>query len=220
MLKNKLNISKNQLITLLVLGCLLAPFFSEAQYFRGSRHWKKYRKQISVGIGASQVLSDLGGRDQVGSDFIYDMELAETRYSVGVGYRYFIKEDFSIRGNLIYAQLQGELSDKMSSHSNVLSELTKLIEVRTGQPAFHPNATQFTLHLGLQLFGFWRQSQNRKKSIFCISNVTNSPIDLPISELNLIITESWFDLISGNEISDLTQTIQLSPYQTVWLSNH
>lgn len=118
-----------------------------------------------------------------------------------------------------YPSLQAELAKPTSSHNQVLSTLSELISIRTKQPAFHPNATQFTLHLGLQLFGFWRQSTDRRQSIFCISNITDHVMDLPISELNLIITESWHDLISGAEIKDLTQTIQLQPYQTVWISN-
>ncbi|MGI2168941.1 sugar phosphorylase [Shewanella sp. MF05960] len=115
--------------------------------------------------------------------------------------------------------LKQQLSDAQSTHSQVLSAMTKLINIRTQQIAFHPNATQFTLHLGLQLFGFWRQSRNRKQSIFCISNVSDQVTDLPINELNLVISEYWIDLLSGIQIEDITKTIQLQPYQTVWISN-
>ncbi|QIR15156.1 sugar phosphorylase [Shewanella aestuarii] len=118
-----------------------------------------------------------------------------------------------------FDQITAELSNHASEHAQVLTEMTKLINLRTQQVAFSPNATQFTLHLGLQLFGFWRQSRNRKQSIFCISNISDQVMDLPISELNLIITETWTDLISGQEITDLTETIALQPYQTVWISN-
>ncbi|MEM5507028.1 sugar phosphorylase [Shewanella frigidimarina] len=116
-------------------------------------------------------------------------------------------------------QLTEQLNDANSDHSQVLTELTNLINIRTQQIAFHPNATQFTLHLGLQLFGFWRQSRNRKQSIFCISNVSDQITDLRINELNLIIAEHWVDLLSGLPIEDITQTMQLQPYQTVWISN-
>ncbi|MGP1832752.1 sugar phosphorylase [Shewanella frigidimarina] len=116
-------------------------------------------------------------------------------------------------------QLTEQLNDANSDHSQVLTELTNLINIRTQQIAFHPNATQFTLHLGLQLFGFWRQSRNRKQSIFCISNVSDQITDLRINELNLIIAEHWVDLLSGQPIQDITQTMQLQPYQTVWISN-
>lgn len=116
--------------------------------------------------------------------------------------------------------LTDAFNDPQLHHQNVLNTLTSLLAIRIKQPAFHPNATQFTLHFGLQLFGFWRQSKDRKHSIFSISNVSDQPVALPLSELNLIITESWYELIADIEITELTQTITLKPYQTVWISNH
>ena len=101
--------------------------------------------------------------------------------------------------------LEEALADKDLHHEKVLSTLKSLLNTRIRQSAFHPNATQFTLHLGLQLFGFWRQSQDRKQSIFCVSNISDQVIALPLSELNLIITDSWFELINKNEITELTQ---------------
>jgi sucrose phosphorylase len=115
--------------------------------------------------------------------------------------------------------LEEALADKDLHHEKVLSTLKSLLNTRIRQSAFHPNATQFTLHLGLQLFGFWRQSQDRKQSIFCVSNISDQEIALPLNELNLIITDSWFELMSKNEITELTQELLLTPYQTVWISN-
>lgn len=115
--------------------------------------------------------------------------------------------------------LEEALADESMHHANVLTTLKSLLNIRIKQSAFHPNATQFTLHLGLELFGFWRQSKDRKQSIFCISNISDKPIDLPLSELNLIITESWVELISNTKITQLTQNLKLTPYQTVWISN-
>jgi len=112
------------------------------------------------------------------------------------------------------------LKDDDLHHKKVLSTLKALLDIRIKQPAFHPNATQFTLHLGLQLFGFWRQSQDRKQSIFCVSNITDQPLSLPLSELNLIVTENWIELISTAEVTDLTESIELAPYQTVWIANN
>jgi len=116
-------------------------------------------------------------------------------------------------------ELESALSNSDLHHTKVLSTLKALLNIRIKQPAFHPNATQFTLHLGLKLFGFWRQSQNRKQSIFCVSNISDQPVALPLSELNLIVTEAWLELISGEKITELTQELMLSPYQTVWISN-
>ncbi|MEW6983511.1 sugar phosphorylase [Colwelliaceae bacterium 6471] len=116
--------------------------------------------------------------------------------------------------------LDDALADDKLHHARVLSSLKRLLDIRIQQSAFHPNATQFTLHLGLNLFGFWRQSLDRKQRIFCISNITDQPLPLPLSELNLIVTENWYELISEIEITELTEEITLAPYQTVWISNY
>ncbi|WP_289282323.1 sugar phosphorylase, partial [Methylophaga sp. UBA5088] len=62
------------------------------------------------------------------------------------------------------ASLMSELSTPSSQHAQVSELLKKLIHLRKQQRAFHPNATQFTLHLGEKLFGFWRQSMDRRQS--------------------------------------------------------
>ena len=106
-----------------------------------------------------------------------------------------------------------------STHRNVLTAMNRLIQIRKQQAAFHPNATQFTLQLGKRLFGFWRQSADRKQSIFCVSNITNKTRKLVLSDLNLIGTEEWRDLLSESNDKTIGDMITLKPYQTIWLSN-
>lgn len=117
------------------------------------------------------------------------------------------------------AQLAQALANPLSHHGRVFSELARLIGIRRKQPAFHPNATQFTLHLGLQLFGFWRQSMDRSQSIFCIHNISDELQQVALADINLIGTDHWRDLISGLALEDLSGTLTLKPYQGVWLSN-
>jgi len=73
-----------------------------------AQKWKRQRVEYSFGIGATNFLGDLGGRDQVGSDFIQDFEWAATRYAVGLGYRYQIGADWYVKGNLYYALVSGD----------------------------------------------------------------------------------------------------------------
>ena len=101
----------------------------------------------------------------------------------------------------------------------MLTRLSQLIRIRKAQEAFHPNATQFTLQLGNKLFGYWRQSLNRRQSIFCISNVTDEEQSILLSDINLIGTDNWIDLISREQVEDVLGFMQLKPYQNVWLSN-
>ncbi|WP_323752027.1 alpha-amylase family glycosyl hydrolase [Marinobacter sp.] len=123
------------------------------------------------------------------------------------------------RGHWQLDELEAILADPLSHQAQVYQELCRLIDIRRAQPAFHPNATQFTLHLGLQLFGFWRQSQRREQSIFCIHNISADAQQVALSDINLISTDQWTDLISGQSIDDLGGVITLKPYECVWLSN-
>ncbi|MDX1517305.1 MAG: sugar phosphorylase [Woeseiaceae bacterium] len=117
------------------------------------------------------------------------------------------------------AEIESLLDDPDSQQSQALRGLTGLLELRRRQKAFHPNAIQFTLQLGLEIFGIWRQSIDRRQDIFSISNVTREPRTVELENINLVSTERWRDLISGREIEDGQTSLELSPYQTVWLSN-
>lgn len=115
--------------------------------------------------------------------------------------------------------LEQHLQEPHSSQHKIFEGLKRLIAIRTEQAAFHPNATQFTLQLGERVFGFWRQSMDRKQSIFCINNISDQPQRLPFADINLIGTDEWHDLISGCRYEQLDQVLTLEPYQVVWLSN-
>jgi sucrose phosphorylase len=118
-----------------------------------------------------------------------------------------------------YTELQQQLASPYSQHSKVHSRMIKLLNIRKQQAAFHPNATQFTLQLGEYIFGFWRQSIDRSQSIFCIFNVTDEPQNIRLSDMNLIGTDTWFDLISAQTMCLEDLEYQLTPYQSMWISN-
>ena len=44
-------------------------------------------------------------------------------------------------------------------------------------------------------------------------------MELAIHDLNLIMTDNWYELISGIELDMQQEMITLAPYQTVWISN-
>ena len=111
------------------------------------------------------------------------------------------------------------LNNHHCHHSKVLIALKRIIDIRKQQRAFHPNATQFVLQLGPELFGIWRQSMDRRQSIFCIYNITNRTQEIRLNELNLIDTEQWIDLQTDKKIEDITASLPLVPYQSMWLTN-
>ena len=102
-------------------------------------------------------------------------------------------------------------------HSEVFNSIKELISIRKEEKSFHPNAEQFALHICDEIFGFWRQSINRTERIFCIYNITNQKMLLDLASLNLPYDEAWTDLISGMKYENIFETIELKPYQFIWL---
>ena len=121
------------------------------------------------------------------------------------------------RGKIQISEI--DLSKQSEPQSYIFHKLRKLMLIRKKQPAFHPNAVQFTLHLGTDLYGIWRQSLDKKQSIFCISNLTDEAVNLSLLDLNLIGFDHWRDLITEIEVDDITSEVELMPYQTMWLTN-
>ena len=118
-----------------------------------------------------------------------------------------------------YPDLREKLDDPKSRQRIVFDEMRRMIGIRVRQPAFHPNATQFTLQLGDKLFGFWRQSADRAQSIFAIHNVSDEEVDISAMSLNLIGGDQWSDLLSGEPVEAFSGTIRFAPYQCRWISN-
>ena len=123
------------------------------------------------------------------------------------------------RHNWDYDELNALLSSPDSIHHQAFTKLKDIIRIRKQQKAFHPNATQFTLHFDESLFAFWRQSQDRTQSIFCIYNVTDETKTVALKDVNLIELDDWCDLISGHKYEDPRENIILAPYEFVWISN-
>lgn len=78
------------------------------QFFRNQGYWKKFRAQVYGNVGAANFLGELGGRDQVGSDFIWDLETKVFKPALTLGFRYNTSKNFSLRAQFSYAQLSGD----------------------------------------------------------------------------------------------------------------
>ena len=129
-----------------------------------------------------------------------------------------VKRDLN-RHKWNYLDLVSRIDDKASLENKCFSILRELILIRKSQPAFHPNATQFTLNIDKSIFSVWRQSRDRKQSIFAITNVTSSKFILNTNMINLIDDEKWFDLLNPETNFQDNEQIQLKPYQTIWITN-
>ena len=111
------------------------------------------------------------------------------------------------------------LSNETSPLSQIFRELKKRLEIRKNQKAFHPDATQFTLHLKPGMFGFWRQSLDRKQSLFVVTNITHEEKLLSLRDMNLYQQSQWQDLLSDKIVDPSDEVLTLKPYQSIWITN-
>ena len=116
-------------------------------------------------------------------------------------------------------EVRSRLNEEGSAVKHLFDELSRRVQIRRKQEAFHPNATQLTLHFGSEIFAFWRESTNRTQCIFVLNNITDQVQTISLLELNLIGTESWHDLLSDRPIADTAGQITLQPYESIWISN-
>lgn len=79
--------------------------YSQGFYNRGV--WKKQRVEWSGGLGASNFLGDLGGRDRIGTNFILDLEPTKTNFSATFSHMYYLSRKVGLRTNITYAKVSG-----------------------------------------------------------------------------------------------------------------
>ncbi|MFM1875377.1 MAG: hypothetical protein RL266_1114 [Bacteroidota bacterium] len=86
----------------LVLCLLILPTLVHAQ------RWKRQRYEWVTAIGATQFLGDVGGRNQIGSDWFFDMDAASTRYVLNLGFRYKISPYVSAKTGFSFGEVYGD----------------------------------------------------------------------------------------------------------------
>ncbi len=105
--------------------------------------------------------------------------------------------------------IMGELSDPSSRRYRIFEELMKLIEIRTGDKAFHPGAGQDILEISDSVFSLRRRSVDNESEILGIFNFSGKK--------EIVINPLWgytlIDLISNEFVSE---NIELVPYGFHW----
>lgn len=120
------------------IGALLLILLSTgtmAQYFNGQNtFWQKHRHSVGFGLGAANFLGELGGRDQIGTDFIYDLEFSETRPTLLVNYRYQMGSRIYGKAQFTFGFIGGNdaLTDEIFRRNRNLSFRSTIFEFTGG----------------------------------------------------------------------------------------
>ena len=76
-------------LVLLVVAFVSYSSYAQHTNFNTQRNWSLNKKEIMGGVGATQFLGDLGGRNQIGTDYsLADLDLPSTGYGGMIGFRY------------------------------------------------------------------------------------------------------------------------------------
>ncbi len=97
-----------------ILAALFAFILTDvaAQFFDRDK-WEDRRHQLTIGIGASNFLGDLGGKDNIGTNDFQDLELGETNFAAFIGYKYTLYKKLHLRGDFSWGQVSG--SDQLTN---------------------------------------------------------------------------------------------------------
>ena len=121
---------------ILFLTILLISFVSFSQ------QWKFLRNEVSIGVGTSHFMGELGGANDIGSSGIKgfkDLEFKLTRPAVYAGYRFYLSPMFAVKGDFTYARLNGDdaLTTERFRQNRNIHFRSPMIEL-SGRIEFYP----------------------------------------------------------------------------------
>ncbi len=111
------------------------------------------------------------------------------------------------REKLNILKLEKELNDNNSIRYQIFNSYLAILEKRSEESSFSPNATQKTLNLHNNVFAVIRENKETNQSILVLVNVSNKTITL---ETNF----NGFEIISQRKINE---NIVLKPYEFNWI---
>jgi glycosidase len=117
------------------------------------------------------------------------------------------------------AELEDLVGDPTQPASRVLGEYVRLLGIRRGHPAFHPDGPQRALNLPAGLIGVERTAPDGSEKIWVLANLTAEPLEAKPEQIDHRFAQhQWSELIQGwtGSGTEVTQ-LQLAPYQVMWL---
>ena len=119
---------------ILGLGLLFtcSVVFGQHTNFNSQTNWSLNKKEVMFGIGGTQFLGDLGGRDQIGTDYsLADLDLPSTGIGGMVGYRYRFHPYWATTTSFNIGLLRGDdaLTNEIIRESRNLHFRSMIIEL-------------------------------------------------------------------------------------------
>jgi hypothetical protein len=145
---------------LLIIFLLIIPVMVSAQ------RRNRYKYEFIMGLGASNFLGELGGANQVGTNFLKDFEFSATRPSAMIGVRYKNARYFGFKSALYFGMLNGNdnLTTEPFRHNRNLHFRSPIVEFSGQLEGYITKEQQGHLyriknakgmkHIDMQIYGF------------------------------------------------------------------
>lgn len=159
------------LATLVLLLCSTAVF-SQHTNFNTQRNWSLNKKEIMFGFGATQFLGDLGGRDQIGTDYsLKDLDWPSTGFGGMVGYRYRFHPYWATTSSLNVGLLRGDdaLTNEIIRNSRNLHFRSIVVEFHQRIEAILLANEKFGNRYSLS--GHGRKAKNHNEQLYLFAGV-------------------------------------------------
>ena len=111
------------------------------------------------------------------------------------------------------SQIETALSDTQSLRHKVYHALSRLVQLRTRQPAFHPDNPMEVLESDNALFIIRRRSASSHDEMLCVFNLSGKEMAYTLPDNRL-----YRDLI-GSRIFDQAHPLTLPPWHFLWLKS-
>ena len=175
---------------------------------------------------------------------IYLHGLVGTRNNIETVLKTKVKRDIN-RAVIHYSDLKQALKNLNSRAAQMITQLSRLLDVRVSNRAFHPNGDQKVLRVDPAVFALLRISPDCEQHILTLTNVTphRCQVKIPLEQLGVsgVFTPSegaaamgeplgkpfcavpqdhyWYDLMGrrGWQIVDDTLSVTLAAYDVAWL---
>ncbi len=115
--------------------CLIFVFSIRAQHanFNSQRNWSLHKKELQIGLGATQFNGDLGGAEGIGRDYsLKDIDWPATGVAFWLGYRQRFHPYFATTSSLCVFNLKGadSLSEEPSRYARNLHFRSLGVEIQ------------------------------------------------------------------------------------------
>ena len=171
----------NKSIVLIALSLLFAlPVFAQYKGRRKVRDfWRYYRHELTIGLGGSTFLGDLGGGAESGGVGITHIDIEATKFSATASYKYKLTPRINLRASLSYGTVSGADSlsenqgrfDRNLHFKSTLIEFSPLVEFFLIKESFPSRqrwgrwvqntrpGNQFSIYIATGVSGFYYNPQ-------------------------------------------------------------